>query len=32
VRVRPQLAACDILRAQTSGVIQVGDTAVQRAQ
>ena len=29
VRVRPQLAACDIIRAKTSGVLQPGDTAVQ---
>ena len=29
VRVRPQLSACDILRAKTSGPIQVGDQAVQ---
>jgi peptidoglycan hydrolase CwlO-like protein len=29
VRVRPQLSACDILRAQTSGPLQAGDEAVQ---
>ena len=29
VRVRPQLSACDILRAKTSGTLQAGDQAVQ---
>ena len=29
VRVRPQLSACDILRAKTSGPLQAGDQAVQ---
>lgn len=29
VRVRPSLSACDILRAKTAGLLQVGDQAVQ---
>lgn len=29
VRVRPQLSACDIVRAQTTGPLQSGDLAVQ---
>ena len=29
VRVRPQLAACDIAPAATSSLLQVGDLAVQ---
>ena len=29
VRVRPQLSACDVTRAQTPGPLQVGDLAVQ---
>ncbi len=29
VRVRPQLAACDVVRAKTPGQVQVGDLAVQ---
>jgi len=29
IRVHPQLSACDILRAQTPGPLQVGDLAVQ---
>ena len=29
VRVRPQLSACDLLRAKTPGPLQVGDQAVQ---
>ena len=29
VRVRPQLSACDILRAKTSGPLQAGDQALQ---
>jgi cell division protein FtsB len=29
VRVRPQLSACDIIRAKTPGPLQVGDIAVQ---
>lgn len=29
VRVRPQLAACDVVRANTPGPLQVGDIAVQ---
>ena len=29
VRVRPQLSACDIIRAKTAGLLQAGDTAVQ---
>ena len=29
VRVRPKLSACDIVRAKTSGPLQVGDAAVQ---
>ena len=29
VRVRPQLAACDVVRAKTPGPLQVGDVAVQ---
>lgn len=29
VRVRPQLSACDIIRAKTSGSLQAGDLAVQ---
>jgi hypothetical protein len=32
VRVRPKLAACDIIRANTTGTVQVGDIAVQRVQ
>ena len=30
IRVRPQLAACDIIRVNTSGSIVIGDLAVQR--
>lgn len=29
VRVRPKLSACDIVRTQTPGQLQIGDTAVQ---
>lgn len=29
VRVRPQLSACDVVRARTPGPLQVGDVAVQ---
>ena len=29
VRVRPQLTACDIVRANTPGPVQIGDLAVQ---
>ena len=29
VRVRPQLSACDVMRAGTPGPLQIGDTAVQ---
>lgn len=29
VRVRPQLSACDVLRSGASGMLQVGDAAVQ---
>jgi hypothetical protein len=31
VRVRPQLAACDVVRSQTSEPLRVGDTVVQRS-
>lgn len=30
VRVRPKLSACDIIRSQTQGSLQVGDLAIQR--
>jgi hypothetical protein len=29
VRVRPKLSACDVVRTQTPGQLQIGDTAVQ---
>ena len=32
VRVRPQLAACDIIRANTPSLLQVGDLAIQSVQ
>jgi predicted nuclease with TOPRIM domain len=31
VRVRPRLAACDVVRTQSSAALEVGDLAVQRA-
>jgi len=30
IRVRPKLAACDVIRSQSRGSLQVGDRAVQR--
>jgi len=29
VRVRPQMSACDIIRSDTAGVLQVGDAVAQ---
>ena len=32
IRVRPQLAACDLVPAGTPGLVQVGDLAVQNGR
>lgn len=32
VRVRPKLAACDLIRSHTPGPVQMGDTVVQRGR